>query len=64
MYNNLSKVQDLALKIDEAVRYTKKADFRGNPQKENEIKAAIYKIMKSKDEVERIFLIIKQQSDY
>ncbi|GIK61492.1 MAG: HsdR family type I site-specific deoxyribonuclease [Ignavibacteriota bacterium] len=64
LYNNLSKDQDLALKIDEAVRYTKKADFRGNPQKENEIKAAIYKIMKSKDEVERIFLIIKQQSDY
>ncbi len=64
LYNNLNKDEDLALMIDEAVRQTKKADFRGNPQKENEIKAAIYKIMQSKDEVERIFLIIKQQSEY
>lgn len=64
LYNNLNKDQDLAIKIDEAVRYTKKADFRGNPQKENEIKAAIYKIIPNKDEVERIFLIIKQQSEY
>lgn len=64
LYNNLNKDKDLALQIDEAVRHTKKADFRGNPQKENDIKAAIYKIMQSKDEVERIFLIIKQQDEY
>ena len=64
LYNNLNKDKDLALQIDEAVLHTKKADFRGNPQKENDIKAAIYKIMQSKDEVERVFLIIKQQDEY
>ncbi|MFZ5948426.1 MAG: type I restriction endonuclease subunit R [Stygiobacter sp.] len=64
LYNNLNKDEELALKIDEAVRKTKKADFRGNPQKENEIKAAIYAILKDKNEVERIFAIIKQQNDY
>ena len=64
LYNNLNKDQDLALKLDEAVRHTKKADFRGNPQKENEIKGAIYKILPNKEEVERIFLIIKQQREY
>ncbi|MDF1612298.1 type I restriction endonuclease subunit R [Stygiobacter electus] len=64
LYNNLNKDEELALKIDEAVRKTKKADFRGNPQKENEIKAAIYAILKDKNEVERIFAIIKKQNDY
>lgn len=64
LYNNLNKDEELALKIDEAVRKTKKADFRGNPQKENEIKAAIYSILKNKNEVERIFEIIKQQNEY
>lgn len=64
LYNNLNKDEELALKIDEAVRKTKKADFRGNPQKENEIKAAIYSILKNKNDVERIFEIIKQQNEY
>ena len=64
IYNNLNKDQNLAIKVDEAVRNTKKADFRGNPQKENEIKAAIYRILPIKEEVERIFLIIKQQNEY
>ena len=42
----------------------KKSDWRGNPPKENEIKAELLKILKDKDEVERIFSIIKQQSEY
>ena len=50
--------------MDEAIKRVKKADFRGNPQKENEIKAAIYKILEDEKEVERIFPIIKQQNEY
>lgn len=64
LYNNLNKDKELALQIDEAVRNVKKADFRGNKQKENEIKSEIYKILNDENEVERIFAIIKNQSEY
>lgn len=64
LYNNLGKNEPLAIKIDEAIKRVKKADFRGNLQKEREIKAEIYKFLKDEKEVERIFNIIKQQSEY
>ncbi|MGB8658774.1 MAG: HsdR family type I site-specific deoxyribonuclease [Candidatus Zixiibacteriota bacterium] len=64
LYNNLGKNESLATAMDEAIKRVKKADFRGNLQKENEIKAEIYKILKDEKEVERIFSIIKQQNEY
>jgi type I restriction enzyme, R subunit len=48
LYNNLGEDEILALQIDEAVRKTKRTDFRGNIPKENEIKAEIYKILSQK----------------
>lgn len=64
LYNNLGKDENLALQIDEAVKRVKKADFRGNRQKENEVKAALYQVLKDEKEVERIFAIVKQQGEY
>lgn len=64
LYHNLGKNESLALSLDEAVKRVKKADWRGNQQKENEIKAELFNILKDKNEVERIFLIIKQQNEY
>ncbi len=64
LYNNLGKNEPLAIQIDKAVKRVKKADFRGNLQKENEIKAEIYEILNDENEVERIFQIIKQQNEY
>ena len=64
LYNNLGKNETLALATDEAINRVKKADWKGNLQKENEIKAEIYKILKDVNEVERIFPIIKQQNEY
>lgn len=64
LYNNLGKNESLAISLDEAVRKVKKADWRGNQQKENEIKAELFKILNDKNEVERIFPIIKQQNEY
>lgn len=64
LYNNLGKDENLAIQIDAAVKRVKKADFRGNLPKEKEIKAALYQILMSEQEVERIFAIIKQQSEY
>ena len=64
LYHNLGKNEDLAIGVDQAIRGIKKADWRGHEAKEKEIKGAIYKIVKSKEEVERLFPIIKEQHDY
>ena len=64
LYHNLENDEALALRVHEEVIRIKKADFRGNQQKENEIKSAIYQILKKENEVERIFAIIKQQYEY
>lgn len=64
LYHNLDKNEALAVVLDNAIKRIKKADWRGNSSKENEIKAELYKILKDKNEVERIFPIIKQQNDY
>ena len=64
LYNNLGKDEDLALRVDAAVRAVKKSDWRGNPAKENEIKAELYKIFNDRQEVERVFSIVRQQDEY
>ncbi len=86
LYNNLNKNEELAIKIDTAVKRSKHADWRGNQARENVIKTEIYQLLsKSRDtetthlvrepqaiyrqeqilsEVERIFEIIKEQSEY
>ncbi len=65
LYNNLNQDEVLALKIDEAVRRVKPAGFRGNRAKENEIKRALLPLLNNdREEVERVFLIIKAQAEY
>ena len=55
----------LALAIDGAVRRERKDDWRGHQARENEIKRALLPLMgNNPQEVERIFLIIKQQPEY
>jgi type I restriction enzyme R subunit len=54
----------LAIQIDEIVRRVRPDDFRGNEAKERVIKRALYALLNDKDEVERIFLIIKAQQEY
>ena len=38
LYNNLDGDEELAVLMDEAVKYVKKADWNGNKTKEREIK--------------------------
>jgi type I restriction enzyme R subunit len=64
LYNNLGKNEEIAIALDDAIQRVKKADWKGNLQKENEVKAEIYKILQSEEAVERIFPIIKQQNEY
>lgn len=64
LYNNLGNNEDLALKIDEAVKRERPDGWRGVQAREQVIKAAMWEILKDVDEVERIFMIVRAQREY
>lgn len=64
LFNNLGENEELALEVDAAVKENRPDGWRGVEPKERAIKSAIYAILGSEDEVERIFTIIKAQSEY
>ena len=64
LYDNTGCDADLAVELHEAVLRTRMDGFRNNPVKENRIKRELSKILKNKDEVERIFKIIVEQEEY
>ena len=55
---------NLALKIDQAIKQVRPDDWRGVAPRERIIKQALFGILNDVAEVERIFLIIKQQPEY
>jgi type I restriction enzyme R subunit len=54
----------LAIRIDETVKCVRPDSWRGYQARENEIKRALYGVLHDVDEVERIFPVIKAQSEY
>jgi type I restriction enzyme R subunit len=54
----------VAEELDAAVRRVRPDGWRGVQAREQVIKAALHRVLQDKDEVERIFLIIKAQADY
>ncbi|HEX3696327.1 MAG TPA: HsdR family type I site-specific deoxyribonuclease [Polyangia bacterium] len=54
----------LALEIDEAVKHARPDGWRGVQAREQEIKRALYNVLQDETEVERLFPIIKAQSEY
>lgn len=64
LYNNLKQSEELALRIDEAVRMKRPDCWRGVQAREQVIKAALYDVLQDVGDVERIFLIIKAQREY
>ncbi len=70
LYDNLGSydvhgsTESLAIALDDTIRRTKKADWRGDLVKEREIKRAIYGIVGDKDKVEPIFELVKNQREY
>ena len=54
----------LAIKIDETVKRVRPDGWRGIEPRERVIKQGLYNILQDVAEVERIFLIIKQQKEY
>lgn len=64
LYNNLENNEELALRLDVAVKASAPDAWRGNDSRERVVKKALYQELGDKDEVERIFLIIKAQREY
>jgi type I restriction enzyme R subunit len=69
LFNNLPGDSDeqrteTALRIDEAVRRVRQADWRGNTRKEQEIKAALFEVLTDDDLVESMFRVLRQQSEF
>ena len=65
LYNNLGQDEELALKVDAAVKGARPDSWRGNQVKENMVKAALLPLLGDDvAEVERVFLIIKAQGEY
>ena len=63
-YDFLVLDADLAAALHAAVMRSKMDRFRNDPVKERRIKRELLKILKSKDEVERVFKIIVEQEEY
>jgi type I restriction enzyme R subunit len=64
LWNNLGQNEDLALRLDEAIRQRRPDGWRGMLAKERKVKEAIYDVLQDEDEVERIFSIVKAQDEY
>jgi type I restriction enzyme R subunit len=64
LYNNLNQHEELALKVDETVKRTRPDAWRGIQAREQVIKAGLYGVLQDVAEVERIFLIVKAQTEY
>lgn len=64
LFNNLNHDEGLALRIDEAIKTNRPDGWRGVPAREQAIKNALYGVLQSVDEVERIFQIVKAQGEY
>ncbi len=64
LWNNLGQNEALALQIDATVRQVRPDGWRGVQAREQVIKAALHGVLQDLAEVERIFLIIKAQTEY
>ena len=64
LFNNLSHNEQLALKIDSAVRAVRPDDWRGVQAREQVIKKALFDLLNDEAEVERIFKIVEAQGEY
>ena len=64
LYSNLGQNKELAVKIDEAVKKARPADWRSTQAKRLVVKQTLWNILQDADEVERIFRIIERQEEY
>ncbi|KRA52309.1 restriction endonuclease subunit R [Pseudoxanthomonas sp. Root65] len=54
----------MVVALDEAIKRVRYDDWRGVQSREQIIKAALFEVLGDEAEVERIFLVVKQQAEY
>lgn len=64
LYDNLGQDEGLAVAIDEDIRQTKKADWRGNMFKEREVRRAIERHIADAAVADTIFDLVQKQHEY
>ena len=64
LYDNLNEDEAKAIALDNAIRSTKKDNWKGSRLKEREVKYTIKKYLSEDEEADRIFEIVKEQQDY
>ncbi|HJH32146.1 MAG TPA: hypothetical protein C5S50_08240 [Methanosarcinaceae archaeon] len=64
LFDNLNNDEKLTISLDHEICNTKKDGWRGNKIKEREVKYAIRNHIQDDGEVERIFELVKNQSEY
>jgi type I restriction enzyme R subunit len=65
LYDNLDRDEDVAVRVDAAVRHTRKDDWRGNRFKEKEVRNAVREgLGEYRTRADEIFEIVKNQREY
>ena len=64
LYNNLAQNEELALRIDAAVKRGRPDSWRGIRARENIVKGLLHDILQDQDQVEDIFRIVRAQPEY
>jgi len=64
LYDNLENDESLALRVDTAVRHTKKADWIGSRIKEREVAAAISEELSNDARLDEILELVRNQYEY
>lgn len=64
LYNNLGQSEEMALRVDDAVRAVRPDGWRGVQAREQVVKHALYEVLEDEAEVERVFRILEAQSEY
>ena len=64
LFGMLGQDEALALRIDDAVKRTRPDGWRGVLAREQIVKKALYEVLQDVAEVERVFAVIKAQTEY
>ncbi len=64
LYHCFNDDEALAVACDQIVLYAKKADWKGNEQKEREIQQALFEKLNNIEQVNTVFEIVKNQKEY